>query len=141
MDARAAAISITGLKVLRGKKLVLPGLDLMVPRGVVVGLLGPSGCGKSTLMRSIVGSQIIGGGDVQVLGESAGSEGLRHRVGYMTQDASVYGDLSVNANLSYFSKIIGADRSQVAGILERTDMASVAKAMAADLSGGQRSRL
>jgi ABC-2 type transport system ATP-binding protein len=133
MEEQAAAISITGLKVLRGKHLVLPGLDLRVPRGEVVGLLGPSGCGKSTLMRSIVGTQIISGGVV--------SEKLRHRVGYMTQESSIYDDLPVGANLAYFAKIVGAPPTQVAEVIERTDLGSVAKSMAADLSGGQRSRL
>ena len=108
MDADTAAISITGLKVLRGKNLVLPGLDLLVPRGEVVGLLGPSGCGKSTLMRAIVGTQIISGGDGDGAGRAGGSAALRHRVGYMTQEASIYDDLPVTANLSYFAKIVGA---------------------------------
>lgn len=141
MEEQAAAISITGLKVMRGKNLVLPGLDLLVPRGEVVGLLGPSGCGKSTLMRSIVGTQIISGGVVRVLGDTAGSEKLRHRVGYMTQESSIYDDLPVGANLSYFAKIVGAPPAQVAEVIERTDLGSVDKSMAADLSGGQRSRL
>ncbi len=114
MDAQTAAVSITGLSVRRGKTPVLHGLDLTVPRGDVVGLLGPSGCGKSTLMRSIVGTQVIAGGLVEVLGDEAGSAALRHRVGYMTQDASVYDDLPVAANLRYFARVIGADDGQVA---------------------------
>lgn len=141
MDEESAAISITGLRVLRGKNLVLPGLDLLVPRGEVVGLLGPSGCGKSTLMRAIVGTQIISGGEVSVLGDTAGSAALRHRVGYMTQESSIYDDLPVAANLSYFAKIVGAPPAQVDEVIERTDLGSVARSMAADLSGGQRSRL
>ena len=141
MEAPTAAVSITGLSVTRGKSLVLAGLDLDVPRGEVVGLLGPSGCGKSTLMRSIVGTQIVTGGDVRVLGDTAGSAALRHRVGYMTQHASIYDDLPVIANLNYFAKVIGADPDQVKHVIERTDLGSVARSMAADLSGGQRSRV
>lgn len=141
MEARVAAVSITGLSVKRGKNLVLPGLDLEVPRGEVVGLLGPSGCGKSTLMRSIVGTQIITSGNVSVLGDIAGSAALRHRIGYMTQSPSIYDDLSVTENLRYFAKIIGASTQEVQKIIERTDLNSVAKSLAADLSGGQRSRV
>ncbi len=59
------AIRISGLRVARGGRVVLPGVDLEIERGVVTGLLGPSGCGKSTLMRSIVGVQKVAGGDVQ----------------------------------------------------------------------------
>src|SRR5699024_3258809 len=83
-----------GLRVRRGRATVIDGLDLEVPQGAIVGLLGPSGSGKTTLMRAIVGVQIIAGGSVRVLGESAGSTPLRRRVGYMTQAASIYDDLS-----------------------------------------------
>ncbi|MFF5794301.1 ABC transporter ATP-binding protein [Paeniglutamicibacter sp. NPDC012692] len=141
MEAQEAAVSISGLSVTRGKNPVLHGLDLRIPRGEVVGLLGPSGCGKSTLLRSIVGTQVIAGGLVEVLGDEAGSAALRHRVGYMTQDAAVYDDLPVAANLRYFARVIGADDAQVQRVIERTDLGSVARSMAGDLSGGQRSRL
>lgn len=141
MEAHAAAVSITGLMVKRGNKLVLPGLDLEIPRGEVVGLLGPSGCGKSTLMRSIVGTQIIASGKVSVLGDTAGSAALRHRLGYMTQSPSIYDDLSVTENLRYFAKILGATSHEVQTIIDRTELNSVTKSLAADLSGGQRSRV
>ena len=59
-----SAIEISGLRVTRGGRLVLPGLDLQVPTGQVVGLLGPSGGGKSTVMRAIVGVQQVDGGRI-----------------------------------------------------------------------------
>ena len=73
----------------------------------VTGLLGPSGCGKSTLLRSIVGVQQVAGGDVRVLGEPAGSAPLRNRIGYVTQAASVYDDLTVTENLRFFARVLG----------------------------------
>ena len=85
----APAIEIRGLRVVRGGRVVLDGLDTTVARGRVTGLLGPSGCGKSTLMRTIVGTQKITGGEVLVLGRPAGSSDLRHRLGYVTQAPSV----------------------------------------------------
>jgi ABC-2 type transport system ATP-binding protein len=45
-------------------EVVIPGLTVDVPCGQVVGLLGPSGCGKTTLLRSIVGVQVVAGGDI-----------------------------------------------------------------------------
>ena len=63
-----AAISVEGLRVVRGGREVIPDLDVAVARGTVTGLLGPSGCGKSTLLRSIVGVQEVAGGAVTVLG-------------------------------------------------------------------------
>jgi ABC-2 type transport system ATP-binding protein len=91
------------LRVTRGGREVLHGLDFTVARGEVCGLLGPSGGGKTTAMRAIVGVQSGVRGRVDVLGEPAGSPGLRARVGYVTQSPAVYGDLSVRDNLGYFS--------------------------------------
>jgi ABC-2 type transport system ATP-binding protein len=77
----SVAVEVSGLRVVRGGTVVLPGLSLTVPAGSITGLLGPSGCGKSTLMRSIVGVQKVAGGEVTVMGLPAGSPDLRRRVG------------------------------------------------------------
>ena len=82
------AVAISGLQVVRGRRDVIPGLDLEIPAGEVVGLLGPSGSGKSTLMRCMVGVQVVQGGTVTVLGHPAGSPALRREVGYVTQSPS-----------------------------------------------------
>src|SRR5205085_10744929 len=98
-----AAISVRHLRVARGRRVVLPDLSCRVAPGTVAGLLGPSGSGKTTLIRAIVGVQRIESGEVSVLGEAAGSAGLRATVGYMTQSPSVYADLTVRENLAYFA--------------------------------------
>ena len=135
------AIEIRGLRVRRGHNTVIDGLDLNVPLGAIVGLLGPSGSGKTTLMRAIVGVQILDSGTVTVLGEQAGTASLRRRVGYMTQLASIYEDLTVRANLDYFARVQGAPRSDVDHVLERTDLVSQADQLASTLSGGQANRV
>lgn len=140
-DDRAPAIAVDALRVQRGKRPVLHGLSLEVPRGGVIGLLGPSGCGKSTLMRAIVGVQKVHSGSVTVLGHPAGSAPLRRRVGYVTQAASVYDDLTVRQNLQYFRAVLGAPRSDVDRVIEETDLGLHANERAGFLSGGQRSRV
>jgi ABC-2 type transport system ATP-binding protein len=139
------AVAIRGLHVVRGGKDVIPGLDLQVPRGQVVGLLGPSGCGKSTLMRAIVGVQVVAGGTVEVFGESAGSPSLRPRIGYLTQAPSVYSDLTVAENVRYFAAVDGTPRSEldgeVARVVELVDLSDQAASRVANLSGGQLSRV
>jgi len=132
---------VDGLRVIRGSSEVLPGISLSVPRGQVIGLLGPSGGGKTTLLRSVVGVQIIAGGTVTVLGEPAGSPGLRSRVGYVTQEPSVYADLTVRANLTYFAALVGAPRDAVQRTIEEVDLTSEADSRVDRLSGGQRSRV
>ena len=115
------AVEIRGLRVVRGSRTVLDGLDLDVAGGVT-GLLGPSGCGKSTLMRALVGVQQIESGTVTVLGEEAGSKGLRSRIGYVTQAPSVYDDLTVAENLAFFARVLGRPRSDVDRAVERVSL-------------------
>jgi ABC-2 type transport system ATP-binding protein len=138
---QSAAVVVDRLRVFRGSREVLPGISLTVPRGQVVGLLGPNGGGKTTLLRSIVGVQIITGGTVTVLGEPAGSPGLRSRVGYVTQDASVYADLTVRANLTYFAALAGARPAEVGRVVEAVDLSADIDTRVNRLSGGQRSRV
>jgi ABC-2 type transport system ATP-binding protein len=136
-----SAVAVRGLRVKRGRNVVFDGLDLDIPRGQVTGLLGPSGCGKTTLMRSIVGVQRIESGTVTVLGEPAGSALQRHRVAYDTQAASVYDDLTIRQNLSYFARLIGAPRSDIDRVIAETGLGANAKQTVDSLSGGQESRV
>jgi ABC-2 type transport system ATP-binding protein len=143
--ASEIAIRIDRLRVIRGRRVVIPGLDLLIPSGQIVGLLGPSGCGKSTLMRSIVGVQKVAGGTISVLGLPAGNTALRKRVGYLTQAPSIYPDLTVEENLKYFAAVIGTPRSgldaEVDRVLDLVSLSDHATATAGSLSGGQESRV
>jgi ABC-2 type transport system ATP-binding protein len=139
--ARVPAIEIRDLRVVRGGQEVLPGIDLTVAGGNVTGLLGPSGSGKTTLMRAIVGVQIVASGTVVVLGEPAGSPGLRRRVGYVTQAPSVYADLTVGENLAYFAAVVGASPDVVARTLDTVQLGALEDRISASLSGGQRARV
>ena len=145
MNNSGPAVAVSGLQVIRGKRRVIPGLDLEIPSGQVVGLLGPSGSGKSTLMRCIVGVQIIEAGSVTVLGHPAGAPVLRDEVGYVTQSPSVYADLTVRDNVAYFGRAVGLRgaelREAVDRTLEEVDLVSHADQLVQDLSGGQESRV
>jgi ABC-2 type transport system ATP-binding protein len=137
----SSAVSVRELRVVRGGNEVLRGVSLDVEPGVVTGLLGPSGSGKTTLLRSIVGVQIVAGGDVTVLGLPAGAAELRSRVGYVTQAPSVYGDLTVRENLAYFARLVEVERSRIDRVIELVDLAAEADRQASALSGGQRARV
>lgn len=125
----------------RGGHVALDDVTVRVAAGTITGLLGPSGCGKTTLMRSIVGTQIVDGGSVTVLGNPAGSPALRHRVGYVTQDATIYRDLRVVDNVRYFAALYGCDSAAVDEAITAVGLDDHRKALAASLSGGQRTRV
>jgi ABC-2 type transport system ATP-binding protein len=136
-----AAIRVEELRVVRGGQLVLPGISLTVAGAKVTGLLGPSGSGKTTLMRAIVGVQRIESGSVELLGEPAGAPGLRARVGYVTQAPSVYGDLSVEENLAYFARVLGAPRGRIDEVTEIVGLSRLAGRIVRTLSGSERARV
>jgi ABC-2 type transport system ATP-binding protein len=134
------AIAIRDLEVIRGENRVLPSISLDIQPGVVTGLLGPSGSGKSTLMRAIVGVQIVAGGEVDVLGLPAGDPPLRRKVAYVTQQPSVYGDLTVRQNLDYFARVIGAGEAQVERVIAQVGLERQTGQFSRSLSGGQKGR-
>ncbi|WP_432928809.1 ABC transporter ATP-binding protein [Microbispora sp. CA-135349] len=140
MNLSGPAIAVRDLRVSRGGTEVLHGLSFEVPRGQVTGLLGPSGCGKTTLMRAIVGVQTVAGGEVRVLGEPAGSAGLRRRIGYSTQSPAVYRDLTVLENLRYFAAVLGAPKDDPERVLTEVGLAGAAHKLGSTLSGGQLGR-
>jgi ABC-2 type transport system ATP-binding protein len=135
-----AAVSVEHLRVVRGGVVVLDDFSFEIAAGTITGLLGPSGSGKSTLIRSIVGVQIVAGGRIDVLGAPAGSAPLRTRVAYVTQAPSVYADLTLHENLSYFARILGCDRGDVVRATETVGLGRESHRQVRTFSGGQLSR-
>ncbi len=141
VNSTVASVEVRDLVVVRGATRAVDGVSFTVPAGQVTGLLGPSGCGKSSLMRSVVGVQRLTGGTVTVLGEPAGSTPLRHRVGYVTQDPSVYADLTVAENLRFFATVLGLSRDDARSTLAAVGLDAHTDRRVSTLSGGQRSRV
>ncbi|MGW4830617.1 ABC transporter ATP-binding protein [Amycolatopsis japonica] len=135
-----SAISVTGLRVVRGGREVVRGVDFATPRGRITGLLGPSGCGKTTLMRSLVGVQIVAAGEVTVLGHPAGSPPLRRLIGYATQNPAIYADLTITEALRYFASVLRAPVSDVDRVIGEVGLADHAGKLVGSLSGGQHNR-
>ncbi|WP_186356147.1 ATP-binding cassette domain-containing protein [Streptomonospora sp. PA3] len=140
MDGSGPAVAAEGLRIVRGGRDAVRGVDFRIPPGEITGLLGPSGCGKSSLMRAVMGVQVVAEGRVTVLGRPAGHPALRRRVGYAAQTPSVYADLSVIENLRYFAAVLRAPRSDADRVLAETGLTDHAGHEVGRLSGGQRAR-
>jgi ABC-2 type transport system ATP-binding protein len=117
----------------------LNGITLSIPRGQVYGLLGPNGSGKTTLIRAIVGLVRVDEGDVRVYGHRMPDRGVLSNVGYMTQAAALYADLSAEENVRFFASLYGL--GDVAEALRFVDLYDRRKSVTATLSGGMRTRL
>jgi ABC-type multidrug transport system ATPase subunit len=131
--------------VYKGGFKALDSVSLELPAGKVTGFIGPSGAGKTTLIRVLVGRQKITSGLATVEGWPAGDAKLWGRFSYMTQSLSVYPDLTVYENFSYFARMLGLTRavvkSTVAATLQQVDLVSQAGQLVGSLSGGQKQRV
>ncbi|MEE2852263.1 MAG: ABC transporter ATP-binding protein [Actinomycetota bacterium] len=135
------AVRIEHLRVVRGKRPALHDFSVQIAGGSITGLLGPSGCGKTTLIRCIVGTQIITSGAVRVLGRPTGSPELRHRIGYLPQDPTIYHDLRIVDNVRYFAALYGFDGQAADAAIDRVGLTDHRTSLCANLSGGQRTRV
>jgi ABC-2 type transport system ATP-binding protein len=141
MESVDTSVKIKNLSVVLDGQIVLKNISLSLPAGGIIGLIGPNGAGKTTLMRTIVGSQRASGGSIEVLGLPAGAAELRSQIGYMTQSASVYNDLTVQENIYYFAVLAGQSKDHANKTLKLVELSKQAPQLAGKLSGGQRSRL
>lgn len=135
------AIMVRGLSVALDGHPILTNISVDIPAGKIVGLLGPSGAGKTTLIRAILGLQKPSAGSIEVLGLPAGSKSLHTRVGYVTQQPSVYADLTVMENMRYFADLVGANRADTAAAIREVELQDHQRQLVGDLSGGQRTRV
>ena len=123
-----------------GRLRVLDGATIRVRRGEIYGLLGPNGAGKTTLIRALIGMVIPDSGQVQVLGQRMPDVGILSRIGYMTQAAALYPDLSVEENVAFFAAINDALKN-VAEALEFVELNDRKSTVVSTLSGGMRQRV
>jgi len=137
--SEAFAVDVDNVVKSFGTMRALDGITLRVKAGEIYGLLGPNGSGKTTLIRAIVGLVAPDSGTVTVLGSRMPNLDILGSVGYMTQAAALYPDISVEENLRFFAAISGAD-TNVDEVLKVVELEQRRKSVVATLSGGMRQR-
>jgi phospholipid/cholesterol/gamma-HCH transport system ATP-binding protein len=106
-SAPSGVIEIRGLRFSYGRRAILKGIDLDIPRGKVIGILGSSGSGKTTLLQLIGGALRPAAGSVRVFGEAVHAldsdalYAMRRRMGMMFQRGGLFSDLSVFENVAF----------------------------------------
>jgi ABC-2 type transport system ATP-binding protein len=142
-----SAITVTDLTKRFGAFVAVDRLRFEVGQGEVFGFLGSNGAGKSTTIRMLCGllkptsgTATVGGIDV-----SRDPEGVKRRIGYMSQRFSLYERLTVDQNIRFFGGIYGLDRARLEArrrfVLEMAGLGGRENTHAADLAGGWRQRL
>jgi len=118
-----------------------------VQKGEIFGFLGPNGSGKTTVIKMLTGLLPVSGGDATVQGIDVRKdpETVRENIGYMSQNFSLYSDLTVEENLTFYGRIYGLDpqtlRRRIDAIVQLNSLHPYFKRLSAQLSGGWKQRL
>jgi ABC-2 type transport system ATP-binding protein len=122
-------------------------LDLAIHPGELFGLVGPDGAGKTTTMRLLGGLLDITSGSASVAGFdlTTQAEKVKPKIGYMAQQFSLYGELSVLENLDFFAELFDVTRQEqgerTQHLLEFAGLTEFTERRAVNLSGGMQKKL
>jgi ABC-2 type transport system ATP-binding protein len=145
--AAQAQIVVEDLVKRFGQFVAVDHVSFSVGRGEIMGFLGPNGAGKSTTIRILCGLLRPSSGRAVVAGidVSRDPEGVRQRIGYMSQRFSLYRDLTVEENLRFFGGIYRVPPRELAERLrfavEMAGLAGREHALVSTLAGGWQQRL
>jgi iron(III) transport system ATP-binding protein len=140
------ALSLKGVAKRFDEVEVLRSIDLEVAKGSFFALLGASGCGKTTLLRCVAGFERVDEGTVAIAGEVVDDPGTfvppeRRRVGYVSQDGSLFPHLSVEKNVLFGIPRRERSTGRAEELLEGVGLGGFGGRRPAELSGGQRQRV
>jgi len=142
-----AAIVAKNLVRRFGHFTAVDGVSFRVEKGEIFGFLGPNGSGKTTVIKMLTGLLPLSGGEAWVEGIDVRTdpEGVRERIGYMSQKFSLYDDLTVTENLQFYGRIYSLPPERLKRrfdeIVQLNGLGPYLNRLAAQLSGGWKQRL
>ncbi|MBF1166259.1 MAG: ribosome-associated ATPase/putative transporter RbbA [Dechloromonas agitata] len=141
------AIEAEGLTQRFGDFVAVDGVSFQIDEGEIFGFLGSNGCGKTTTMKMLTGLLPPTSGEARLFGKAVDAQDLetRKQVGYMSQAFSLYGELTVAANLDLHARLFHLPDARrgprIAELMQRFGLDEYADQAAADLPLGIRQRL
>lgn len=139
------AVRASGLTKRFGETVALDDVSFSIAPREIFGLIGPDGAGKTTLFRILVSLYTPDAGESMVLGLDPVKDlwALRRKVGYMPGRFSLYPDLSVFENLTFYASVFGTTVEKGMHTIEPIyrQLAPFAKRRAGALSGGMKQKL
>jgi ABC-type multidrug transport system ATPase subunit len=147
INSAEAAISAEHLVRRFGNFTAVHDVSFRVEKGEIFGFLGPNGSGKTTVIKMLTGLLPLSEGSARVEGLDVrtDSEGIRERIGYMSQNFSLYYDLTVAENLQFYGRVYGLDparlKQRIDEIVQLNGLAPYLNRLSAQLSGGWKQRL
>ncbi|MBN2502421.1 MAG: ABC transporter ATP-binding protein [Anaerolineales bacterium] len=145
--AGTTIIETHGLTRLFKENRAVDSLDLTIQTGELFGLVGPDGAGKTTTLRLLAGLLDISEGGATVAGFDLKEqpEAIKPKIGYMAQEFSLYGELSVMENLMFFAELFDVPKvklsTRAAELLSFAGLTEFTDRRAAKLSGGMQKKL
>jgi len=130
-----------------GKFVAVDEVSFAIPAGEVFGFLGPNGAGKTTTIKMLAGLLVptSGRGSVAGFDIAREPEAIKRRIGYMSQLFSLYADLTVEENISFFSGLYDVPRARRnerrAWVLEMAGLKDMGRRLTSELSLGWKQRL
>ena len=130
-----------------GQVVAVNDVSFRVEQGEIFGFLGPNGSGKTTVIKMLTGLLPLSGGSARVAGLDVrvDSEAVRERIGYMSQNYSLYHDLTVAENLQFYGRIYSLEparlKRRIEEIVELNGLAPYMNRLSSQLSGGWKQRL
>ncbi|MDE6369173.1 MAG: ABC transporter ATP-binding protein [Muribaculaceae bacterium] len=147
MDRNDKVIRVKGLTKKFGDFTAVDHITFDVSRGEIFGFLGANGAGKTTAMRMLCGLSYPTSGEGTVAGCNINTqaEQIKHRIGYMSQKFSLYGDLSVEENLRLFATIYGMSdydiKTASTKLFSELEMKDMRKTLVKDIPVGWKQKL
>ena len=146
-DASGRAVVADRLTKRFGDFTAVDRVSFEVPTGEIFGFLGPNGAGKTTTIKMLAGLALptSGGGTVAGFDLLTDAEAVKRRIGYMSQLFSLYGDLTVEENIAFFSGLNGVPRVRRGErrdwVLEMAGLADHRRRLTRELPLGWKQRL